>query len=181
MVYLVNSFCQFIFWLNFYQGLAQWLIFITGIIALMIAYKEFVLKKRPYIDFEIQISKNPNSHDGGWLFFALIINNGTYPGVARVKRTLMKVGDEEYPDEVKSEMIISPGKSVKSALIGSIYNLGIERIKHNQYRNNRVEFEIAVESKSLGSKKMQYITEARYEVNVRGRKPIIILISEKIV
>lgn len=44
-------------WFNDNQGLAQWaLILLTGA-GFYVAYKEFIQKRRPYIDIEIQKAK----------------------------------------------------------------------------------------------------------------------------
>lgn len=165
--------------LNTYQGIAQWLMWLTGIAAFCVAYNEFVAKKRPYIDWEIQLAKNPNLQKGGWMFFALVKNTSAYPAMARVNKTLIRVGDEEYPSEVKSEMIIAPGASRSSAMIGSIYESGIQKIRNKEYTNNRVEIQFEIESKPLGEKKMKYISRANYEINVESDMPTIILISEE--
>ena len=141
---LISLLNQTISWLNTNQGLSQWIIAFVGIAAFWVAYSEFVLKRRPFIDFNLLMAENPDKGQGGWMFFASLINTGTYPGVVKVKKTITRVGDEEYPSEVKNEFIIAPGSSKKSALIGSIYKLGIDKIRTNQYKANRVELEIEI-------------------------------------
>lgn len=166
-------------WLNTYQGIAQWLIWSTAVLALIVAYREYISKRRPYIDWEIQVANNPNKQLGGWIFFALIKNSGTYPALVRVKKTLIRIGDEEYPSEIKNEIIVAPETAKKSAMIGSIYESGIQKIRNNKYKKNRVEIEFEIESKPLGDKKMKYKSYANYEINIDGEKPNIILITEK--
>ncbi|MBI2032334.1 MAG: hypothetical protein HYT09_01685 [Candidatus Levybacteria bacterium] len=46
-------------WLNYNQGLAQWLLIALSGGAFYVAYREFIQKRRPYIDVEIQKAKNP--------------------------------------------------------------------------------------------------------------------------
>lgn len=165
-------------WLNNNQGLAQWIMAMVSVLALFYAVKEFFLKRRPFIDIEIQVAENSNKEQGGWLFFALLINKGTYPGTMKVEKTVMRVGDEEYLSEVKNKIFISPGESKKTALIGSIYNKGIQKIKNHEYRLNRTEIEIEIKSGELGSDKLKYVTKCVYQVDVSGEKPLITLIEE---
>ena len=143
-------------WLNKYEGLAQWIMATSAVIALIYAIKEFFLKRRPYIDVEIQVAKNPDKTKGGWLFFALLTNKGIYPGRVKIRKTEMRVGDESYPSSVKSKLLISPGESKKSALIGSIYESGIKKIRGHEYRLNRAEIEIEIDSADIGSDKFKY-------------------------
>lgn len=168
-------------WLNKYQGLPSWFNAVFTLFVLIFAYKELILKRRPFIDIEIQVALNPDKTKGGWLFFALLKNKGTYPGIVRVTKTLMKIGDEEYPDKVNNEFILSPEEEKKSALIGSIYKNGVDKIIGHKYRSNRVEISIEITSRAIGEKKMKYKSEFVYEVNVVGEKPDIILLSEKMV
>ncbi len=165
-------------WLNNNGGLATWITAAVAVIALIYAIKEFFLKRRPFIDVEIQVAKNPNKKQGGWLFFALLINKGTYLGAVKVEKTIMRVGDEEYPSEIKNKIFVSPGESKKTALIGSIYEKGIQKIKGHEYRLNRAEIEIEIKSGELGSDKLKYVTKCIYQVDVSGEKPVITLIEE---
>lgn len=171
-------FLAIINWLDHNEGLAEWLTAIVALVALIYTVKDFFLKQRPFIDLEIDIAENPEKDQGGWLFFARLINKGTYPGVVKVEKTLMRIGDEEYPAEIKSVIFVSPGESKKLALIGSIFNTGVKKIRGNEYRNNRVEIHIKALSAKIGSKKLKYITELTYQVNVSGDKPVITMIEE---
>lgn len=166
--------------INYYSGISSWITALVAVTALFYTIREFITKRRPYIDIEIQVAENPDKEKGGWLFFALLINKGTYPGIVKVKKTEMRVGDESYPSEVKNKMILSPGESMKSALIGSIYKKGINRILGHEYNINRVEMEIEIESGEIGSKKLKYLTKAIYQIDVTGEKPNIFLIEENI-
>jgi len=166
-------------WLNNNQGLAAWITATVAVFALVYTVREFFLKRRPFIDIEIQIAENPNKEQGGWLFFALLVNKGTYTAVVKVTKTVMRVGDEEYPSEIKNRLFIAPGESKKTALIGSIYEIGINKIRNHEYRINRAEIEIEVLSGELNSKKLKYLTRGVYQVDILGDKPIITLIEEK--
>ena len=168
----------FLDFVNNYSGLAEWVTAITAVCALIYAIEEYLLKRRPYIGIEIEIAENPNKQQGGWLFYAKLINKGTYPGIARIKKTKMIVGDEIYPNQVRTRFVLWPGESKKSALIGSIYKTGIDKIIGHEYRTNRAEIEIQVDSTEIGKKKMKYITKVSYEVDVKNEKPVILLIRE---
>lgn len=148
-------------------------------VALLYARQEFILKRRPFIDIDIVVAKNPNVTTGGWFFYANIGNKGTYPGQAKIKKTAMRVGDEIYPSDVKQSFLVSPGESKKSALIGSINKLGINKIIGHEYRRNRVEIEVIVESSEINEKKMKYLTRVIYGVDVSGEQPILTLVREK--
>ena len=168
-----------LYWLNQNQGLAQWILAAVALVALIYTIREFFLKQRPYIDLEIQVAENGQTDQAGWLFFALLVNKGTYPATVKVQNTIMRVGDEEYPSEVKNFVFISPGESKKMALIGSINNIGIEKIRQKQYKNNYAEIYAKVKSAKIGSKKLNYLTEVTYRVDVSGDKPLITLIEER--
>lgn len=174
-----NQIPNILSWFNTNQGLAQWVTASIAVIALIYAVKEFFLKRRPYIDIEVQYAKNPDKTTGGWLFFALLLNKGTYPGIVKVEKTKMRVGDEVYPSTVKNKLIISPGESRKSALIGSIYDKGIKKILGHEYRLNRVEIEVIVKSCEIGSDNFKYKTKVIYEINVSGEKPEFFLVEEE--
>ena len=165
-------------WANANLGLAQWILVLLTGSALYFAYKEFIQKRRPYIDVVINKAKNPNKQKGGWHFFGEIINRGTYPGIARVTHTLMKVGDERYPSKVDYDIVVFPGESKQLALIGSIYEQGIKKILGHEYRNNRVEIEIKVSSKEIDAKEFKYETSLVYEVDVSSEEPQLMLIQE---
>lgn len=165
--------------INQYSGLANWITAVVAVIALVYAIREYWLKKRPYIDIEIAVAENSNKQQGGYLFFAVLVNKGTYPGIARVKKTQMSVGDENYPSDVKAKLVLSPGESKKLALIGSIYKSGISKILGHEYRKNRAEIEIEVESGDIGSDKLQYFTRVVYELDVKVEPPNLLLIEEE--
>jgi len=170
---------SFLFVLNEYSGLANWITALVALAALFYAVKEYWLKKRPYIDIEIAVAENPNKQQGGYLFFAILVNKGTYPGIAKIKKTQMTVGDETYPSDVKAKLILSPGESKKLALIGSIYKSGINKILGHEYRSNRAEIEVEVESGDIGSSKLKYFTRVIYELDVKAEPPNLLLIEEE--
>lgn len=165
-------------WFNTTGQIAEWITAITAVVAVFVAVREFLLKRRPFIDIEIQVAENQNKDPGGWLFYALLTNKGTYPGMVRVTKTIMRVGDEEYPSEIKNTIFVSPGEGKKTALIGSIYDKGIKKIRGHEYRSNRVELEIEIISGDVGSKKFKYKMRATYQVDVSGDKPTITLVEE---
>ena len=175
----MNYFHEFTNWLNKNQGIPQWITAFIALIALIYSIREFFLKRRPFIDIEIQVAENPDKQIGGWLFFALLTNKGTYPGIVKVNKTVMTIGDEIYPSSINNIIFISPGEGKKSALIGSIYTKGIKKILGHEYRNNRIEIEVEVLSAEIGSKKMKYKTKVIYQVHVEGNKPEITLVEEE--
>lgn len=166
-------------WLNNNSGLATWVMAVVAVAALIYAIKEFFLKRRPLIDVEIQVMENPDKQKGGWLFFGLLVNKGTYPAIARVSKTIIRVGDEEYPSEIKNFIFITPGEGKKTALIGSIYQEGIKKILGHEYRLNRAEIEIEIQSGEIGTKKFKYFTRAIYQVHIGGEEPTFTLVEEE--
>lgn len=165
-------------WLNKHQGVANWIVAAVAIVALWYAIKEFVIKRRPYIDVEIEVMENRDKERGGWLFYAKLLNKGTYPGVIKDIQTVIRVGDEVYPNEITNKFFIAPGESKKTALIGSIYRQGVEKILGHEYRSNRCEIEIEIQSGEIDTEKLKYSTKATYQVDVRGERPVITLIEE---
>ena len=166
-------------WFNNNQGLAQWIMVFMVLFALIYTAREFFLKRRPYIDIEIQVVENPDKTRGGWQFYAKLINKGTYPGVVKVEKTEMRVGDEVYTSSVKNKLVISPGESKKTTLIGSIYDKGIEKIRRHEYRINRAEMEVIVKSGEIGSNNLKYTTRVVYQIDVSEEKPKLIIIEEE--
>ena len=175
---LTLYFSDFGFWLNDNQGVAQWITALVALVALIYTIKDFFLKQRPFMDLEIQVAENPNKDQGGWSFFALLVNKGIYPATVKVEKTIMRIGDEEYPSEVKNIIFVSPGESKKSALIGFISNLGIKKILGHEYRKNRVEIYAKVRSGKIGSKQLKYLTEVTYRIDISGDKPVITMVEE---
>lgn len=146
-----------------------------AIISAFVAYREYILKRRPYVIPEITYEKS----DGKISFYAELVNKGEYPGVAKITRALLKIGDEEYPTVFNAETVLSPTERRKIAPIGYINETGRRKIIGHEFRNNRVEIIINLSSRGLGQKKFRYYTKAEYEVDVVGEQPIFKLIKEE--
>lgn len=58
-------------WLNKNSNIADWITAIVAVIAIVFTVREFLWKRRPFIDIEIQVGENPRVEQGGWVFFGL--------------------------------------------------------------------------------------------------------------
>lgn len=166
-------------WFNLNQGIAQWLTALIAGVALIYAIKEFFLKRRPYIDVEIEYSEISDKNGGGWHFFAKLINKGTYPGIAQITNAELRIGDETHKTTFKNKIVLSTGENKKAAHLGHINKNGINKILGHEYRTNRVEIEIKVVSGEIGSDKLTFLTKVIFEVVVTGEKPEFLLIEEE--
>ena len=110
----------------------------------------------------------------------ILVNKGTYPGIAKIDEATLQIGDERHPTLFKSEISLAPNDKQKISPIGHINKIGIKKIIGHEYISNKVVIYIQVSSKFPGDKNFQYKTSAKYLVDVAGEKPVFSLISEKI-
>lgn len=165
-------------WFNVNQGVAQWLTATVAMIALIYTVREFFLKRRPYIDIEIEYAEITDKNGGGWHFFTKLINKGTYPGIAQITNAELRIGDEAHKTTFKNKIVLSTGESKKVAHLGHINKKGINKILGHEYRTNRVEIEIEVASGEISSGKLKFLTKVIFEVVVTGEKPEFLLVEE---
>ncbi len=159
--------------LNQYSNLI--LVFL-GILGFIYIREEYILKIRPFVTVEISTRKN----DGNWYFDLVLVNKGQYPGKAKIKNAILKVGDETYPTLFNVEMTLAPNERQKLAPIGHINEVGRNKILGHEYRTNRVEIIVDVASGFVSDKELKYSTHCEYFVNVSGEDPVFSLLSEKL-
>ena len=172
---MASSTLQFLTTLN--DHYANLLLVLIAGVASIIAYQEYLQRRRPYVLPEIVFEKQEDK----WFFHILLVNKGEYPAIARISNAILRIGDEEYPTTFNFEAILSPGEKQKLAPIGHINESGRKKILGHEYRSNRVEILICLNSKALRQKKFKYQTQAEYEVDVSGENPVIKLIKEKMI
>jgi len=148
---------------------------IVATISAIVAYKEYILRRRPYVMPEIIVEVIEDK----WFFHIMLVNKGEYPAIVKIAQALLTIGDEKYPTEFNLETILSPGEKQKVIPIGHINENGRKKIRGHEYRSNRVEILIDLDSKALGQKQFKYETKVEYEVDVSGEKPIFKLIKEE--
>lgn len=155
------------------------LIFIATISA-YVAYKEFILKRRPYVVPEISyfITKQDGIED--WSFNVTLFNKGTYPGEAKISNALLKVGDNNYPTIINTSVVLVPDEKQNLAPIGFINGNGLKKIRGHEFRSNTVEISVEVVSKSIGDTDYPYKTNYDFLVDVTGDTPIFSVISQSI-
>ena len=56
--------------------------------------------------------------------------------------------------------------------------IGIKKILGHEYKSNRVEIILEINSKSIGDSQFKYKTHTEYEIDITGAEPIIKLITE---
>ncbi|HQK63551.1 MAG TPA: hypothetical protein PLF16_00185 [Candidatus Staskawiczbacteria bacterium] len=155
---------------------ADLILVIAAIASAVVAYREYLLKRRPYVMPEIIFEEA----DGKWFFYVGLINKGEYPSVAKITKALLKIGDEKYPTIFDFEAVLSPTEKQRiTAPIGHINENGRKRILGHEYKSNRVEIFVSLASKGLNQKKFKFLTKAEYEVDISGEKPVFRLIKEE--
>ncbi|MFA7681667.1 MAG: hypothetical protein WCX61_01405 [Candidatus Peribacteraceae bacterium] len=146
------------------------LVLLAGVTA-WVAYKEFVLKRRPYVVPEIAFKKTGEDEEEKWFFNAILVNKGTYPGMARISKASLKIGDEEHPTNFHQELILVPSERQLLAQLGHINAKGLRKIRGHEYQINRVEINLEIESKSINDKDYHYKTTYDFSVDVSGDEP----------
>lgn len=157
--------------IQIWQTIAAWLtLTITGVAA-WFAYKEFVLKRRPYVFPEIAFKKQGTGADEKWFINVILINKGTYPGIAKISKAILKIGDEEHPTIFNEEIVLVPSEKQILAPLGHINANGLKKIRGHEYRSNRVEINLEIESKSISDKNFRFKTIYDFSVDVTGEDP----------
>lgn len=110
----------------------------------------------------------------------MLINKGTFPGMAKISKAILKIGDETYPTNFDTETVLAPEEKKKLFDMGHITKEGLEKIRGHEYRSNRAEIIIECESKAIGDKKFLYKTHYEYEIDIQGEIPVIKIISESL-
>lgn len=161
---------------NINDNYAQALLLLIALISLGFVYNEFVLKTRPYVLPEIVFEEK----DGIWYFNVVLVNKGEKPGIARITKSILKIGDEKYPTQFDLNLVLAPNERQIVNPIGHINENGRKKILGHEYIENNVQILLEIESKSVGDKKFKYKTSEEYRVDVGGDKPVITLIKEEL-
>jgi hypothetical protein len=170
---MVSSTLLFLTTINDHYANLIW-IAIASITA-FIAFREYLLRRRPYVMSEILFEKK----DDKWFFNLGLINRGEYPAITKITKAVLKIGDEEYPTTYTSEILLPSNVKEKLAPVGHINQVGRRKIVGHEYRSNRVEIIFCINSKSLGQRRFRYQTRIEYEVDVNGDEPVFRLIKEE--
>lgn len=153
---------------------SQLLLLVVAVLTFFFVYKEYVLKRRPFVLPEIVHEEV----DGNWFFHVVLVNKGNLPGIAKITNATLTIGDEVYPTVFQQEMVLMPSERQKLAPIGYINKTGREKITGHEYKSNRIEIHLDIESKAIGTKNFRYKTSITYSVDVKGKSPIIRFESE---
>lgn len=154
---------------------SQLLLVVIAVVSAGVAYREYLLRRRPYVLPELVFDKE----DDNWYFHLMLVNKGEYPAIIKISIADLRIGDELYPTKFPSEVILSPGEKQRLAPLGHINKIGRDRIIGRVYKINRVEIHASIKSKALGQKMFKYKTEVEYEVDVDGQNPVIKLVKEQ--
>ncbi len=165
----------------FYGSLPEWITSIAALIALVgviITYKEYSEKTRPYLDIKIKTEIN----QGKWSFLTILSNKGQYPVYSKITNALLTIGDEKYPTIVDKEVVIFPGENEEMLIpVGNINEIGRKKIREAKYTKNIVELLVEVSSRKLKQKEYRYKTTLRLQVLVEEEKPGFILLEKSFV
>jgi hypothetical protein len=162
--------------LNVLSNNSGLLLVVITAFAVYFAYKEIVLRHRPYVIPEITYEIK----QGKWFFHVLLVNKGEKPGIVKIDNALLVIGDEKHPTDFNFEAVLAPNEKKKLAPIGHINESGRKKIIGNEYRFNRMEIFVEVSAKAVKDKKFKYRTRCEYKVEVNGDSPQIELIREEI-
>lgn len=154
---------------------SQLILVILAFVSICLAYKEFVLKRRPFTFPEVTFEKK----EADWYFGFILVNKGNSMGLTKVTKALLKIGDEEYFTPVKNEIILSPNERNVMVPIGHINEFGRRKIKGHEYSVNRVEITFNLESKFITDTKYSFYTEVSYLVDVSGEDPVFSVIYQR--
>ena len=155
---------------------ANFLLLVVAVVSAFVAFNEYVSKRRPYVLPEIAVEQTNDK----WSFAVILSNKGERPGIARITKAILKIGDEEYPTVFKIDTVLAPNEKQTLAPIGNINKLGRDRIIGHEYKSNRVEIILEVQSKAIGDKNFIYTTKFEYGVDVSGEKPVLILMKQEL-
>ncbi len=145
-----------------------------------IAYWEFILKRRPFVVPELSYEIVGEGENEKWFFSAILVNKGTYSGIAKITKAVLKIGDEEHPTIFNPEVVLVPQEKQHLAPIGHINSSGLKKVRGHEYRNNRVEISLEIQSKVISARKYNYKTAYDFFVDVSGTIPVFSVISQKI-
>ena len=162
---------------DFNDNYSQTTLVVIALISAIFVYKEFVLHRRPYVVPEINF--RPEGND--WFFDIVLVNKGERPGIAKITRAVLTIGDETYPTVFEvPNIVLSPQERKTLAPIGHIKESGRKKVIGHEYQKNRVEIEIEIMSRAIGEKEFPYRTEAVYGVDVTGTAPVIQILNSDI-
>lgn len=170
---MATSTLQFLLMVN--DHYANLFLVLIAVVSAIVAYREYLLRRRPYVMPEIVFEKQ----DEKWFFHIILVNKGEYPAIAKISQAILKIGDEEYPTVFNFETVLSPNERQRLAPIGHINEFGRKKVLGHEYGSNRVEIIVCLDSKALRQRKFKYQTKAEYEVDVSGENPAIKLVNEE--
>lgn len=159
----------------------EWITSIAALVALIgvvIAYREYNEKTRPYLDITLKTEVN----QGKWFFLTIISNKGQYPVYSKITNALLTIGDEKYPTIVDKEFVIFPGENEDTLIpVGNINEIGRKKIREAKFTKNIVELLVEVSSRKLKQKEFRYKTILRVQILVEEEKPNFILLEKTFV
>ena len=159
---------------------ANLLLFAVALLSLVYAYREYKIRQRAIVVPELHWEVKENT----WYFNLVLANLGVYPAHVSVEKVLLTIGDENYPTEFKEAFFLPPSNSSSTKQvvlpIGSINELGRNKIKGHEYRKNRCELLVKLSSKTIGQKNFEFESNFLYEIDVNNDTPLFGLIKEEI-
>lgn len=149
---------------------------ILSIVTLIYLKKDFFLKYKPYVLPLVHIEKFRNSLD---CFLTIVPKNvGASPCEFKLTDIKLIIGDEEYDTPSSKEWsLLGPGGGHIGMPAGRINEIGITRIRNNNYRSNRIELQFILQTKSTHGHFKQS-EEFTYEINVLSDEPQVLFRSE---
>jgi hypothetical protein len=114
------------------------LLVILALLALLVAYNELILKKRPFVDIKLKTRRiNDDTY-----FDVVFVNKGQVPGKVKVSSAELKIGDERYPTVLETTLIQMPHEENIVFPIGHVKKVGFDLIKSKSYVSNTCEIKV---------------------------------------
>lgn len=146
---------------------------ILGVISLTYVRKEYLLKRRPFVDTEVIFRKNKDENDKErWDFLILLVNQSNFPTTVKIKKMELIIGEDKYPSENALEIPLAPLARTVAIHIGHINELGIDKIRRKQYLSNECLIVIEFEYKPIDEQAFKYKRYSTFEVDVTGDNPV---------
>lgn len=160
---------------NFDESYSQAALVFLALITVTYALFEYRLRWRPIVRPMISLQENDQQTN----FFLQLINLGTLPCSAIIEECVLTIGDEKYPTLFDRDMVLFPGEPDKIIPIGSINNIGKQKIIGHEYISNRVEIYLKIGSRKIGkSKKNSYKTVAKYQIDITQTPAALRIVEE---
>lgn len=131
--------------------------------------REFVAKFQPFV---VPVVEAKKSHNDNSVIVSIIPRNvGSHSCYFKLLEIKLHIGDESYDTPSFNNWMLLPPQGVGLVYpAGYINNTGVEKIRNNNYRRNRIELSFKLQTKSMHHQ-FEKIETAVFEINVMADEP----------